>query len=44
MSVKAEQAGGHVTYDGHTYAFCATGCLDDFTADPGRYLNATNAR
>ena len=27
-------------YDSHTYYFCRQGCLDQFRADPGRYITS----
>ncbi|MCV0404396.1 MAG: hypothetical protein K5924_11945 [Chloroflexi bacterium] len=27
-------------HDGHSYFFCRRGCMDDFTADPGRFITS----
>ena len=27
-------------HDGHTYYFCRQGCLEEFTADPARYITS----
>jgi Cu+-exporting ATPase len=38
MTVTPERAAGHFDYKGHTYYFCAKGCLERFKADPEKYL------
>jgi len=40
MTIDPADAVGHVDYQGHTYFFCAASCLQRFTADPARYVNA----
>ncbi len=39
MTVNPEQAAGSHEYEGTTYYFCSTGCLDKFKSDPAAYLN-----
>ncbi len=38
MTVQPTTAAGSYEYDGKTYYFCATRCLEKFRADPGYYL------
>ena len=38
MTVAPERAAGRFEYKGHTYYFCAKGCLERFKADPEKYL------
>ena len=38
MTIDPADAVGHVDYQGHTYFFCAVGCLQRFKADPARYV------
>jgi P-type Cu+ transporter len=38
MTIAPDAAAGHVDYKGQTYAFCSQGCLDQFEADPERFL------
>jgi Cu+-exporting ATPase len=40
MSVEPAAAAATATHDGHTYAFCSTGCHHAFTEDPDQYLLA----
>lgn len=37
MAVAPEQ-GYSESYDGQSYRFCSRNCLDQFDADPGRYI------
>jgi len=41
MSVDPATAAATVDYEGHTYYFCGKGCAKSFSADPGRYTNAS---
>jgi putative ABC transport system ATP-binding protein len=38
MSVDRDSAPAHTKYDGQTYYFCATGCRDEFLANPAKFL------
>ena len=40
MTISPEDAVGHVRHEGHTYYFCNESCLEKFTADPARYIEA----
>jgi P-type Cu+ transporter len=40
MTISPDDAVGHVDHDGRTYYFCNQSCLDQFAADPGRFLDA----
>ena len=35
----ATQDGLVADYDGHTYYFCRRGCLEQFTAEPSKFVN-----
>ena len=37
--MKPEAAAGSFEYDGRTYYFCSTHCLDKFRANPQGFLN-----
>jgi len=39
MTVQPESAAGSFAYDGRTYYFCSTHCLNKFRADPQSFLN-----
>jgi Cu+-exporting ATPase len=39
MTVDPAQAAGSADYEGKTYYFCSTHCLQQFRADPRRYLH-----
>lgn len=39
MSVDPAHAAGSFAFEGVTYYFCAVSCLDQFRADPNRYLH-----
>src|SRR5918993_5777988 len=39
MTISPEDAVGHLEHKGETYYFCNQSCLDQFAADPGRFLN-----
>jgi Cu+-exporting ATPase len=39
MSVQPDTAAGSFEYDGRTYYFCSTHCLENFRADPQQFLN-----
>ncbi|HEY8882902.1 MAG TPA: YHS domain-containing protein [Dermatophilaceae bacterium] len=41
MSVDPATAAATVDYEGHTYYFCGKGCAKSFSADPGKYANAS---
>jgi Cu+-exporting ATPase len=38
MTISPDDAVGHVDHKGHTYYFCSQSCLDQFKADPERFL------
>jgi Cu+-exporting ATPase len=38
MQFPSEKAAGKVEYEGQTYYFCYTGCLEKFKAQPAKYL------
>jgi Cu+-exporting ATPase len=38
MTISPETAVGHVDHKGQTYYFCSESCLDQFEADPERFL------
>jgi Cu+-exporting ATPase len=40
MTISPDDAVGHVEHKGHTYYFCSESCLDQFKADPERFLQA----
>ena len=39
MTVNAETAAGSYKYEGQTYYFCSTHCLNNFRESPARFLN-----
>ena len=39
MTIDPADAAGHVDYRGHTYYFCNPQCLEQFQADPERFLD-----
>src|SRR5947209_3992258 len=39
MTVVPSTAAGHFDYDGRTYYFCSTGCLERFRANPEQFVN-----
>src|SRR5512139_1742831 len=41
MAVERETAGATLDFQGVTYSFCATGCRDEFLADPARFVFRT---
>ena len=41
MSVDPATAAATVEHEGHTYYFCGKGCAKSFSADPGKYANAS---
>jgi YHS domain-containing protein len=41
MSVDPATAAATVEHDGRAYYFCGKGCAKSFSADPGKYTNAT---
>ncbi len=41
MTVNPEKAKGTCEYDGRTFHFCSTGCLDKFRRDPASFLTET---
>src|SRR6266481_8559524 len=43
MTVDPRKAAGSFEYNGQTYFFCSTGCLEKFKADPNRFFNSTSA-
>ena len=40
MTISPDDAVGHVEHKGHTYHFCSQSCLEQFSADPERFLSA----
>jgi Cu+-exporting ATPase len=38
MEVDPQNAAGSHEYNGTTYYFCSTGCLEDFKEDPESYM------
>jgi Cu+-exporting ATPase len=40
MTISPNDAVGHVDHNGKTYYFCSQSCLDQFKADPDRFLTA----
>jgi YHS domain-containing protein len=38
MTISPADAAGHFEHKGHTYFFCAESCLEQFRADPERFL------
>ena len=40
MRIDAKTAAGSASFEGKTYWFCSTSCLDKLNAEPGRYLKA----
>ena len=38
MSITVEAAAGHIEHDGASYHFCSPSCMENFRADPERYL------
>src|SRR5438132_8117783 len=39
MNVDTAKAAAHFEHNGKTYVFCAKGCAQKFSANPGRYLD-----
>ncbi len=39
MTISPDDAVGHIDHKGQTYYFCNQSCLDQFNADPARFLN-----
>ena len=39
MTISPADAVGHVDHKGQTYYFCSDSCVEQFRADPGRFLN-----
>jgi P-type Cu+ transporter len=39
MTISPDDAVGHVEHKGHSYYFCSQSCLDQFAADPDRFLS-----
>ncbi|MCC7214378.1 MAG: YHS domain-containing protein, partial [Nitrospira sp.] len=42
MTVEPATAAGHFDYDGRTYYFCSTHCLDRFRAAPDQYVKTAS--
>jgi Cu+-exporting ATPase len=40
MAISPDDAVGHVDHKGHTYYFCSESCLEQFRADPGRFVDS----
>ncbi|HEU4891619.1 MAG TPA: heavy metal translocating P-type ATPase [Vicinamibacterales bacterium] len=40
MTISPEDAVGHVDHKGQTYYFCSEGCMEQFKADPDRFLSS----
>ena len=43
MTITPEDSVGHVDYKGKTYYFCNDSCLEQFRADPPRFIDHTRA-
>ena len=43
MTVDEKKAAGSFMYEGTTYFFCSTHCLNKFQANPTNYLHRSNA-
>jgi Cu+-exporting ATPase len=43
MRIVADEAAGRHEHRGETYYFCSPQCLEQFKADPARYLNSADA-
>ena len=41
MTADISDASNTATHDGQTYFFCCSGCVEQFVADPARFLRAT---
>ena len=39
MTISPDDAAGHVDHKGHTYYFCSESCLEQFRADPERFID-----
>ena len=39
MTISPDDAAGHIDHKGHTYYFCGESCLEQFRADPARFVN-----
>lgn len=39
MQVEEAEAAGQVDYEGKTYYFCSTSCIDKFEKDPENYTS-----
>jgi Cu+-exporting ATPase len=44
MTIAPSEAVGHLDYQGHTYYFCSTSCLQRFQADPKPFLSAPSSQ
>src|SRR5919106_2092419 len=42
MTSSPDDAVGHVEHDGQTYYFCAESCLEQFRANPDKFLHGDN--
>ena len=40
MTISPDDVVGHVEHKGHTYYFCSQSCLDQFAADPERFMSS----
>jgi Cu+-exporting ATPase len=39
MTISPAEAVGHLDHEGHTYSFCSESCLEQFRADPRRFVD-----
>jgi YHS domain-containing protein len=42
MTITPEDAVGHLDHRGQTYYFCSQSCVDQFRANPDRFLKAAD--
>ena len=41
MTISPDDAVGHIDHKGHTYYFCSESCLEQFRADPARFVESS---
>ncbi|MGH9175876.1 MAG: heavy metal translocating P-type ATPase, partial [Vicinamibacterales bacterium] len=44
MTISPADAAGHLDHNGHTYYFCSNSCLEQFRADPERFIDPAQAQ
>ena len=44
MTVEPDQSAGKFTFQGQTYFFCSTSCLEQFSAEPAKFLSGPPAK